>query len=81
MEILDSHSTPIEVVAFGASAEHWDPLIEQDKVYLFSGGQVKMANKRFSTVKNDYNIILDLNSQVTPCKHSPQAIPSVVFDF
>jgi len=30
--------------------------IEEGRVYKMSGGQVKMANKKFTTIKNDYCI-------------------------
>lgn len=37
-------------------------ILEENKVYLFSNGSVKMANKKFTSVKNDFCIIFDKNS-------------------
>jgi len=33
-------------------------------VYLFSNGQVKLANKKFSSIKNDYCISFDNHSDI-----------------
>lgn len=42
-------------------------MLEQGKVYTFSGGQVKLANKRFTSIKNDYCLTLDYSTVVEPC--------------
>lgn len=33
-------------------------------MYLFSGGNVKMANKKFTSVKNDFCIVFEKTSQI-----------------
>ena len=40
----------------------WADILKKDKVYLFSNGNVKMANKKFTSVKNDFSIIFEKNS-------------------
>jgi replication factor A1 len=40
-------------------------MLEQGKVYVVAGGQIKPANKRFSTLKNEYSIIMGFETTVT----------------
>lgn len=39
-------------------------MIEEGKVYYLSTAKVEIAKKQFSTVKNDYEIILQRDSQI-----------------
>jgi hypothetical protein len=34
-------------------------------VYLFTNGTVKLANKRFTTVKNDFTLVFEKNASIT----------------
>lgn len=34
-------------------------MIKENKVYFFSNGQVKLANKKFTSIKNDYCLTFD----------------------
>lgn len=45
-------------------ADRLFPVIQVGQVYLISRGSLKAANKRFSSVRNEYEINLDNNSQV-----------------
>ena len=36
----------------------------QDKVYLFSNGSIKMTNQKYTSIKNDYSIVFDRNSEI-----------------
>lgn len=36
-------------------------------MYTFSGGQVKIANMRFSSIKNDYSLVFDTYSSISEC--------------
>jgi replication factor A1 len=81
MELIDVYGSQIEAVCFGASADHWDSQISQGKVYLISNGTVKLANKKFSNVKCDYNIILEKESEVTEVSGVDTNIPDQAFDF
>ena len=38
--------------------------IYENKVYLFSNGIVKMANKKFTSIKNDFCIVFEKNAQI-----------------
>ncbi len=39
-------------------------MLKENKVYLFSNGQVKLANKKFTSIKNDYCLTFDQNADV-----------------
>lgn len=79
MELIDSMGTAIEAVAFGDAAEFWDRKIQQGKVYLVSGAQVKTANKKFSNVKNDFNLVIDQKTKFEETQ--AEGIAQVVFEF
>lgn len=50
------------------------------QVYYFSKGNLKTANKQFSSVKNDYEITFSNETSIVPCEDA-QHLPSVQFDF
>lgn len=56
LELLDSHGTPIEATFFNEDAKNWSTQIEENRVYTFSEGMVKLANKRFTSNNNDFCI-------------------------
>jgi replication factor A1 len=41
-------------------------MLKENKVYLFSNGSIKIANKKFTSIKNDHCITFDKNSQIVP---------------
>lgn len=40
-------------------------MMTEGNIYLFSNGQVKIANQRFSSVRNDFCIVFDKNATIT----------------
>lgn len=40
-------------------------VLQVDKVYNISKGSIKMANKQFSTVNNDYEMTIDNNTMIS----------------
>ena len=47
VELIDREGTQIAASMFNDYAFKYEPILKENKVYIFSGGQVKMANKRF----------------------------------
>lgn len=41
-------------------------MIEEDQVYVVSSGSIKLANKKFTTIPNDYCITFDANTTFDP---------------
>jgi len=58
------YGTQIEATFFNEAADHFDTRIIENKVYLFSNGVVKMANKRFTSIKNDFCIVFEKNAYI-----------------
>ncbi|XP_031638224.1 replication protein A 70 kDa DNA-binding subunit-like [Contarinia nasturtii] len=56
-------------------------MIEVDKVYFFSKGQLKPANKQFSNIPNDYELTLSSDSMIQECKEDLDDVPTVKYDF
>lgn len=44
VELIDSFNTQIVSTFFNEIAIKWDEVLQEGKVYLFSGGNVKIAN-------------------------------------
>ena len=42
-----------------------EPVPRLSQVYIFSKGTVKNANKKFSTLANDYELSMDQNTEIT----------------
>ena len=77
-DLLDS-SSQIKVIAFNQAVDTFFPIIQTNKVYEISHGAIKMANKKFSNIDNDYEIQLEENSIVTAVEDN--SIPEYCFKF
>mmetsp|Transcript_12810 Transcript_12810/g.19843 ORF Transcript_12810/g.19843 Transcript_12810/m.19843 type:complete len:687 (-) Transcript_12810:51-2111(-) len=80
LELVDNYGTSIEGVFFGDAAKHFHQLLKENDVYTFSGGQVKMANKKFTSINNDYNIVFEKHSKIEKAKDDG-TILAQAFDF
>nr|XP_003469585.2 replication protein A 70 kDa DNA-binding subunit [Cavia porcellus] len=79
LELVDE-SGEIRAAAFNEQVDKFFPLIEVNKVYYFSKGSLKIANKQFSAVKNDYEMTFNSETSVVPCEDDHH-LPTVQFDF
>ncbi|KAI7800786.1 replication protein A 70 kDa DNA-binding subunit [Triplophysa rosa] len=79
MELVDE-SGEIRVTGFNQEVEKFYSLIEQGKVYYISKGTLKIANKQFSTLKNDYEMTLNGETSIIPCEDSAD-VPMLQCDF
>ena len=66
---------------FNEAAKKFFPLFDLGKVYYISKGSLKVANKMFKTVKNDYEMTLNENSEVEEAPSEAAFIPDTKFDF
>lgn len=64
VNIIDTFSEEISVTFFKDEAEKFFPVIQEGKVYIFKNGQVKICNKRFQTVDNEYSIFVDRKTEI-----------------
>nr|XP_013801961.1 PREDICTED: replication protein A 70 kDa DNA-binding subunit isoform X2 [Apteryx mantelli mantelli] len=79
IELVDE-SGEIRATAFNDQADKFFPLIELNKVYYFTKGNLKTANKQYTAVKNDYEITFTNETSVVPCDDA-RHLPSVQFEF
>ena len=66
MTLIDEQKDAIRATVFQEGVDKYFDKIQNEQVYIFSKGSVKNANKKFSTLTNDYELSLDANSDVTP---------------
>ncbi|XP_020659185.3 replication protein A 70 kDa DNA-binding subunit [Pogona vitticeps] len=79
IELVDE-SGEIRATAFNEQVDKFFPLLEMNKVYYFSKGHLKTANKQYTSIKNDYEITFANDTSVIPCEDA-QHLPSVQFNF
>ena len=63
-DLIDRYGTMIQCTFFKAGVEKYGDFIQEGWVYEMSGGLVKQANKKFTTIPNDYCIIFDKNAVI-----------------
>ena len=79
IELVDE-SGEIRATVFNEQADKFFPLNGVNKVYYFSKGTPKIANKQFTAVKNDYEMTFNNETSVVPCEDGHH-LPTVQFDF
>uniref|UniRef100_A0A8C5MQF7 Replication protein A subunit n=1 Tax=Leptobrachium leishanense TaxID=445787 RepID=A0A8C5MQF7_9ANUR len=79
IEMVDE-SGEIRATAFNEQADKFFSIIEMNKVYYFSKGTLKIANKQYTAVKNDYEMTFNNETSVIPCEDASD-VPTVQFDF
>ena len=65
---------------FNKAVDKFDPILEQDKVYIFCKGTVKVANQKFTSIKNDYCLTFSPFSEINPTKDDSH-ISKTAFNF
>ncbi|EJW05236.1 replication factor-a protein 1 (rpa1) [Edhazardia aedis USNM 41457] len=78
VNISDETGT-IKISAFSECVDMFFTIFENGKSFIITKGQVKMANKKYSTGTSDYEIYLDKNSEVTPI--FDEGAPRYFFNF
>lgn len=72
IDLVDREGTMIQGTAFNDVAERLDSELQQDQIYTFTNGQIKIANKKFTSIKNDYCITFEYSTQVEQCAEDTQ---------
>jgi replication factor A1 len=80
VDLLDSQGSEIRGTFFKETADKFFPLLEEQKVYSFCGGKIKVANKQYSAIKNNYEITFDNQSDIHLCPDGDE-IKTVQFNF
>lgn len=66
--LVDEEGDEIRATLFNEAAEQWYPILTENGVYEISKGLVKQANRKFSNLRNFYEISLDKDSIISPVK-------------
>ncbi|XP_077448560.1 replication protein A 70 kDa DNA-binding subunit-like isoform X2 [Stigmatopora argus] len=77
-DVIDK-SGEIKITAFNSQVDTFFSLVEPNEVYLISKASLKLANKQFATINNDYEITLCGNSCVLACRG--RDVPSTRYRF
>lgn len=78
VDLLDE-SGEIRAVVFNEARLY--PRFQVDQIYKISGGTLLFANKKFNSLKNDYEIVLDINSVVQRVDGANVRVPKVHYSF
>ncbi|KAE8711819.1 Replication protein A 70 kDa DNA-binding subunit B [Hibiscus syriacus] len=81
VELTDEDGTQIQATMFNEAARKFYEKFQLGKVYYISRGTLKVANKQFKTVKNDYEMTLNENSVVEEASDEETFIPEAKFNF
>ncbi|PUZ42179.1 hypothetical protein GQ55_9G564700 [Panicum hallii var. hallii] len=80
VELTDEDGTQIQATMFNEAAKKFYSMFELGKVYYVSKGSLRIANKQFKTVQNDYEMTLNENAVVEEAE-GETFIPQVQFNF
>ncbi|MCL7022964.1 hypothetical protein MKW94_028869 [Papaver nudicaule] len=81
VELTDEDGTQIQATMFNEAAKKFYSMFELGKVYYISKGSLRVANKQFKTVQNDYEMTLNENSEVEEVSEEGSPIPKAVYNF
>ncbi|XWS47924.1 hypothetical protein CRYUN_Cryun13aG0027900 [Craigia yunnanensis] len=81
VELTDEDGTQIQATMFNEAARKFYEKFQLGKVYYISKGTLKVANKQFKTVQNDYEMTLNENSVVEESANEETFIPEIKFNF
>ncbi|ONK64694.1 uncharacterized protein A4U43_C07F28910 [Asparagus officinalis] len=81
VELTDEDGTQIQATMFNEAAKKFYPIFELGKVYYISKGTLRLANKQFKTVRNDYEMNLNENSIVEEAAGEGSFIPETKYNF
>ncbi|KAK9198750.1 hypothetical protein WN944_013936 [Citrus x changshan-huyou] len=81
VELTDEDGTQIQATMFNEAARKFYDRFQLGKVYYISRGTLRVANKQFKTVQNDYEMNLNENSEVEEAVNETAFIPQTKFNF
>jgi len=80
VDLLDAEGGEVKGTFFKEACDKWEPVLQEGKVYTFSNGKIKLANQRYSSLKNEYEITFDSNADIRPCADE-SGISQQMYDF
>jgi len=80
VDLLDADGSEIRGTFFKEAVEKFYDMLQEDNVYTFQGGRIKMANRQYTSIDCDYEITF---SQYSVIKHlgDDRSIRKMMFNF
>ena len=67
LEFCDAEGTAIQATLWKDAIANYDSILEVGKVYYVSKGSLRPANKKYSSVNNEYEMSLDGRCEIELC--------------
>jgi len=80
LELIDNEGTQITATLFSSGVDKYYSILKPMSCYLISNGNVRFANKRFTSIRLDYCINLDAMSSIKEVADDP-SIPRSGYTF
>lgn len=80
LEVLDAGGTDIRITMFKEAVEKWHDYFEIGQVYTITGGRLKVANQKYNNCKSNYEMTIDVNTEIVKCEDSKD-IQTMLFEF
>jgi replication factor A1 len=82
MDLVDE-SGEIRATAFKEQCDKYYNMVEIGKVFYFTSGTLKSANRQYSTLNNEYEMTFRDTTEVIPCttEEETASIPTLTFNF
>ncbi len=80
LEVLDAGGTDIRITMFKEAVDKWHEYFEIGQVYTITGGRLKVANQKYNNCKSNYEMTIDVNTEIVKCEDS-RDIKSMLFEF
>ena len=63
-DLIDKNGSQMQAVIFDDVIEKFSPILKEGNIYYIKGGHAKFNDKRFTTIKTDYKLYFDFNTQI-----------------
>ena len=80
VELLDAKGGEIRATMFNDMVDKYFEMMTPGSTFYLSGGKIKMANRKFSSLNNNYEITIDQYSEIRPAPEDA-AIATAVYNF
>lgn len=81
VDLLDKEGGQIRATMFNDAADKFFAILQEGKVYTFTKGNLKPANKQFTRIRNEYEITFNADAEIEYAGNDDAEIEHQVFDF
>jgi replication factor A1 len=80
-ELTDSDGVQIQCTCFNDMVDKFDPILIVGKIFKISKADVKISNKRYTSIAHDYCLVFNSGSVVEEAKDQSKKISDIAFNF